>query len=102
MATSINETNLDEDSMLRPMMSISEVVLDNQEDEGSNELNSYSIWNEYRGRGGTGTATPTNTEDEEKDQKEIVKVDNSKFSPYTFDGTVSEKEICQMNWRQNI
>ena len=92
MATSINETNLDEDSMLRPMMSISEVVLDNQEDEGSNELNSYSIWNEYRGQG-TGTATPTNNEeDEEKDQKDIEKIDNNKFSPYTFDGMVSEKE----------
>ena len=92
MATSINETNLDEDSMLRPMMSISEVVLDNQEDEGSNELNSYSIWNEYRGQG-TGTATPTNNEeDEEKDQKDIEKIVNNKFSPYTLDGKVSEKE----------
>ena len=66
MATNINEeTNFDEDSMLRPMMSISDVVLDNQEDEGSNELNSYSIWNEYRGQG-TGTATPTNNEEDEE------------------------------------
>ena len=91
----MEETKFEEDSMLRPIMSMSEVGLDNHEDEersnGLNDVDSNSMWSQHRGD----TATPTNEEeDEENDfhqKAEKVPIDN--FSPYTFEGTVSFQKI---------